>query len=80
MQFINPAKVCKGMEMGDIPSNREILKTTLSVAWPSVLESFFVNLAGMVDTIMVGTMALTPSPPWALPSSPRCWAWRCSFP
>lgn len=44
------------MEMGDIPSNREILKTTLSVAWPSVLESFFVNLAGMVDTIMVGTM------------------------
>ena len=56
MQFINPAKVCKGMEMGDIPSNREILKTTLSVAWPSVLESFFVNLAGMVDTIMVGTM------------------------
>ena len=56
MQFINPAKVCKGVEMGDIPSNREILKTTLSVAWPSVLESFFVNLAGMVDTIMVGTM------------------------
>ncbi|HJB38292.1 MAG TPA: MATE family efflux transporter [Candidatus Acutalibacter ornithocaccae] len=56
VQFINPAKVCKGMEMGDIPSNREILKTTLSVAWPSVLESFFVNLAGMVDTIMVGTM------------------------
>lgn len=56
MQFINPAKVCKGMEMRDIPSNREILKTTLSVAWPSVMESFFVNLAGMVDTIMVGTM------------------------
>ena len=40
MRFINPAKVCKGMEMGDIPPSREILKTTLAVAWPSVLESF----------------------------------------
>ena len=28
MQFINPAKVCKGMEMGDVPPSREILKTT----------------------------------------------------
>lgn len=26
------------------------------MAWPSVLESFFVNLAGMVDTIMVGSL------------------------
>ena len=53
MRFINPAKVCKGMEMGDVPPGREILKTTLAVAWPSVLESFFVNLAGMVDTGVV---------------------------
>ncbi len=56
MRFINPAKICKGMEIGEMPTDREIIRNTLSVAWPSVLESFFVNLAGMVDTIMVGSM------------------------
>ena len=56
MQFINPAKICEGMELGEVPSNRQILKDTISIAWPSVLESFFVSLAGMVDTIMVGTL------------------------
>jgi putative MATE family efflux protein len=56
LRFINPAKVCKGMELGEFPSDREIIRDTLTVAWPSVLESFFVNLAGVVDTIMVGTL------------------------
>ncbi len=56
MRFINPAKICKGMEIGEMPTDGEIIRNTLSVAWPSVLESFFVNLAGMVDTIMVGSM------------------------
>lgn len=44
------------MEMGEIPSEGRIIKDTLNVAWPSVLESFFVNLAGLVDTIMVGSL------------------------
>ncbi len=56
MGFVNAQKVCKGMETGEIPSDRQIIKDTLQVAWPSVLESFFVSLTGMVDTIMVGTM------------------------
>lgn len=56
MHFVNAQKVCKGMEMGDIPSEGRIVRDALSVAWPSVLESFFVNLAGVVDTIMVGSL------------------------
>ncbi len=44
------------MEMGEIPSEGRIVRDALNVAWPSVLESFFVNLAGVVDTIMVGTL------------------------
>lgn len=56
MRLINPARICKGMELGDLPSDRQILKTTLSIAWPSVLESFFVCLAGMMDTIMVSSL------------------------
>lgn len=56
MHFINARKVCRGMELGDIPPEGQIVRDALNVAWPSVLESFFVNLAGMVDTIMVGSL------------------------
>ena len=56
VRFINPEKVCKGMELGEVPSDRQIIRDTLTVAWPSVLESFFINLAGVVDTIMVGSL------------------------
>lgn len=56
MQFVNAEKVCKGMKLGDIPPAGQIVRDALNVAWPSVLESFFVCLAGMVDTIMVGSL------------------------
>lgn len=56
VHFVNPERVCKGMEMGEMPSERRIIRDVLHVAWPSVLESFFVGLAGMVDSIMVGTL------------------------
>lgn len=56
MHFVNAQKICKGMELGEIPPEKQIIKDTLNVAWPSVLESFFVCLAGVVDTIMVGSL------------------------
>lgn len=56
MHFVNVKRICKGMETGEMPSEKQIVKTALDVAWPSVLESFFVCLAGVVDTIMVGTI------------------------
>jgi len=39
-----------------ITENREYIKTTLGVAWPAVLESFFVALVGMVDSLMVSRL------------------------
>ena len=36
--------------------NKALLKETLSMAWPAVLESFFVYLAGMIDTMMVASL------------------------
>ena len=33
--------------------SREAVQTVLKMAWPSVLESFFVALIGMVDSLMV---------------------------
>ncbi len=56
VHFVNVQKICKGMELGEVPSEKQIVKDALNVAWPSVLESFFVCLAGVVDTIMVGSL------------------------
>ena len=36
--------------------NKSYIKTTLGVAWPAVLESFFVALVGMVDSLMVSRL------------------------
>lgn len=33
-----------------------LLKETLHIAWPAVLESFFISLAGMIDTMMVSSL------------------------
>lgn len=35
---------------------KALLKETIRMAWPAVLESFFVALAGMIDTMMVSSM------------------------
>ncbi len=37
-------------------NNRSFIQETFQMAWPSVLESFFVALAGMVDSLMVSTI------------------------
>ena len=34
----------------------QLFKDTLSTAWPAVLESFFISLAGMIDTMMVSSL------------------------
>ena len=39
-----------------IAENRPYMKNTLQVAWPAVLESFFVALVGMVDSLMVSRL------------------------
>ena len=37
-------------------STREMTRRALSVAWPAMMESFFVSLAGMIDTMMVSAL------------------------
>lgn len=39
-----------------LKENREYIKRTLQVAWPAVLESFFVALVGIVDSMMVSRL------------------------
>jgi len=40
----------------ELVDNREGILTAFQMAWPSVLESFFVALAGMVDSLMVSAL------------------------
>ena len=35
---------------------KSLLMETLRMAWPAVLESFFISLAGMIDTMMVSSL------------------------
>lgn len=35
---------------------KALFKETIMMAWPALLESFFVALAGMIDTMMVSSM------------------------
>ena len=37
-------------------NSKALLRETLRMAWPAVLESFFVALAGMIDTMMVASL------------------------
>lgn len=40
----------------DSTQHKNIVKETLRMAWPAVCESFFIALAGMVDSLMVSAM------------------------
>lgn len=41
------------------PSASGLMRETLRMAWPAVLESFFVALANMIDTLMVSSLGST---------------------
>ena len=34
----------------------QLFRETIQTAWPAVLESFFISLAGMIDTMMVSSL------------------------
>lgn len=36
--------------------NKEHMKITVDMAWPAILESFFVSFAGLVDSLMVSSL------------------------
>ena len=38
------------------PERKEMTRKAIAVAWPAMAESFFVTLAGMIDTMMVAGM------------------------
>lgn len=72
MELLNTKKILKGFQChGEIPPSRKILRTTIDMAWPSVLESFLVSLTGFVDTIMVSALGTTAIAAVGLTTQPK---------
>lgn len=56
-KFFNSNRILKSFEpCGERPSDAAILKRTLQVAWPSMLESFLIAVVGVIDTLMVSQL------------------------
>ncbi len=54
LNFFRPEKLLgKFSPEGDLPTSREIVKRTIGIAWPAVVESFLIALVAFIDNIMV---------------------------
>ena len=46
----------KTTQTTDVMTHKEMYRKALAVAWPAMMESFFITLAGMIDTMMVAEL------------------------
>lgn len=60
-------------------SSSEVIKKTLSIAWPAVAESVFLTLAGMIDTIMVSQLGSYAISAIGLTNQPKFLGWTLFF-
>lgn len=49
-------RIVKPVMQEETYNRKALLKESIQIAWPAVLESFFVSLAGMIDTLMVSSL------------------------
>ncbi|MBQ9329312.1 MAG: MATE family efflux transporter [Solobacterium sp.] len=59
------------MTRAESVSTKECLKETIRMAWPAVLESVFIHLASMIDTMMVSTLGTYAVSAVGLTSQPK---------
>lgn len=57
--------------VGEIPSDREVYKNALGVAWPSALEAVLVQLISSADLIMVGSLGAVAISAVGITTQPR---------
>ncbi|WP_242622758.1 MATE family efflux transporter [Lachnoclostridium sp. Marseille-P6806] len=59
--------------------SRARLATVFQIAWPAVLESFFLSLAGMIDTLMVSSIGSDAVAAVGLTTQPKFLGLACFF-
>ena len=42
--------------MKKVAYQKENIRVTMNMAWPSIIESFFVAFAGLIDSLMVSSL------------------------
>jgi len=57
--------------VGEIPSDKEVYKTAIEVAWPSALEALLVQLISSADLIMVGGLGAVAISAVGITTQPR---------
>lgn len=60
-------------------TNKEYIKRTISMAWPSVLESFFIAVAALIDTLMVSSLGAKAIAAIGLTTQPKFIAFSLFF-
>ena len=57
LKFFEPHKLLGKFEAkGELPTSAEIVKRTVGIAWPAVVESFLLALVSFIDSIMVSNL------------------------
>lgn len=69
--FSNKYMVKPENVVGEIPSDREVYKTAVEVAWPSALEAVLVQLISSADLIMVGGLGAVAISAVGITTQPR---------
>ncbi len=72
MQLINTEKILNNIKpLGEIPPPKHLIKTTIQMAWPTILESFLISSVIMVNMMMVSTLGANAVAAVGLVSQPR---------
>ena len=69
--IINPSKVLKGRALGEVPTSKEVVKNTIKMAWPTVVDSFLSAIVSFVDMAMVSALGTTAISAIGLTTQPR---------
>ena len=54
--FLSNRALCRARPEGEVPSVGSLVRHTMQVAWPAIVEQFLVSLVSLVDTMMVGVL------------------------
>ena len=77
--FSTESMVKPAERLGELPCNREAYTSFVKLAWPAMIESLFVAMAGFIDTMMVSRASKTAVAAVGVTTQPRMLFYMLSF-